>query len=95
MLLNEVYDMTLHKYIMHKALDTDIELLEAAEKMGVNYHTLYSQLRSGKIYVEWLMQLSDIYGFTLEDMKRGIKYKHIKPTGAVNVKSSGQNKGKE
>lgn len=67
----------LRKFLKIWAVETDIELKTAAEKMGVNYKSLHTRILSGKLPIEELLQLSDIYGFTLEDMKKKIEYKKV------------------
>lgn len=67
----------LHKFLKIKVAETDIKLNDAANKMGTNYKSLHARILTGKLPIEEILQLSDIYGFTLEEMKEKIEYNRI------------------
>jgi hypothetical protein len=69
--------MNFHKFLKVKLAEAGIELTTAAELMNINYKTLHTRIMSGKLSIEELLQLSDIYGFTLDDMKGKIEYKRL------------------
>lgn len=69
--------MDFHTFIMIKTKETKIDLKVAAEKMDVKYKSLYTRLRAGKVTIEEILQLSDIYKFTLDDMKSKIEYRNV------------------
>lgn len=71
--------MNLHKYLKIKSAETEIDLKTAADMMGVVYKSFHARLLSGKLPIEELLQLSDIYGFTIEEMKDKIEYKKVNP----------------